>query len=63
MEYVWLLLGFFSLLGSIRAWSQNDLKNSLIFLLMVLISVFMFTVRVKLRKKNEQTKPTRKEEE
>ncbi len=63
MEYVWLLLGFFSLLGGIHAWSQHDLKNALIFLLMVLISAFMFTVRMKLRKKNEQTNPTRKEEE
>jgi len=62
MEYLWLLLGFFSLIESIHAWSQHDIKNALIFLLMVFISAFMFTFRMKLRKKNKQQHQIGKEE-
>ncbi len=53
MEIVWLLAGLLSLIGGIHAWSQHDMKNALIFFLMVLISFFMFTFRMRLRKKNE----------
>ncbi len=62
MEYIWLLFGFLSLLGGIHAFTQHDTRNALVFFLMVLISAFMFTFRIKLRKKREQQMQNGKEE-
>ncbi len=59
MEYLWFLVGLISFIAGIHAWARHDLRSSLIFFLMVVISAFMFTLRVRLRKKNNQSKKTK----
>lgn len=56
MEFLWLLVGLFSFFAGIHAWAHHDLKNTLIFFLLVVIAAFMFTLRMKLRKRKYQSK-------
>ncbi len=50
MEIIWLVVGLFSLGAGIHAFAQHDMKRSIVFFVMVVISFFIFTLRIRLRR-------------
>jgi len=51
VEYLWLFIAGFSVFGAIRESYFSHWKQSLLFLIMIVVSVFMFLFRRNLRKK------------
>jgi len=54
MEIIWLVVGLSSLGGGIHAFVRHDMKRSIVFFVMVVISFFIFTLRVRLRRIREK---------
>ena len=54
MEIVWLIMGLSALAAGIHAYSNGDMKRTLIFFVMVAISFFIFTLRIRLRRMSER---------
>ena len=54
MEIVWLIMGFSALGAGIHAFAHHDMKKSIIFFIMVVISFSIFTLRVRIRRMNEK---------
>ncbi len=54
MEIVWGVVGLFSLGAGIHAFAQQDMKRSIVFFVMVVISFFIFTLRIRLRRIHEK---------
>jgi len=55
VEYLWLFIAGFSLFGAIREWYFSHWKQSLLFLIMIVVSVLMYFFRRNLRKKLNNT--------
>ena len=53
IEYLWLLISAVSLFAALQQWYKNDIKNSSVFLVMLLVSLLMYTLRKQVRKKNK----------
>ncbi len=55
LEYLWLLISAISLFAAVQQWYKNDIKNGSVFLIMLFVSLLMYTFRRQLRKKNNTT--------
>jgi len=57
IEYLWLGIALLSLAAGIHQWyNSSDIKNSSVFLIMVFISLLMFSFRRYLRKNKKKKK-------
>ena len=54
MEIVWLIMGFSALGAGVHAFVYGEIKKSIVFFVMVVISFFIFTMRIRMRKMNEK---------
>ncbi len=54
MEIIWLIMGLSSLGAGIHAFVHEDMKRSAVFFVMVVISFFIFTMRMRMRRMNEK---------
>ncbi len=63
MEIIWLIMGLSALGAGIHAFVHEDMKRSTVFFVMVVISFFIFTMRIRMRKKKEGNNSSSNNEE
>ena len=54
LEYLWLGIALISFVAAMYEWYSSNLKNSSVFVVMVSISILMFSIRRNLRNKQKK---------
>jgi len=56
MEIIWLVMGLSALAGGVHAFKHGDMRKGAVFLIMVVIAFAIMTLRIRVRKKQENRK-------